>query len=480
MRHSQNIMKCFTALFIGIISLWSLLGLAAADAGAQLPPAADSVSGKPRIIERDFPTDRADSFLLQAAVPLTDPDLDIILACIVCPGEIDFDEDRHSDGMWEASGDGAAQPHSGPFAGHRELPPGITGLPPGDECASSGFAGTLYENGINCRLVKVDGYPRAYIVYVPPRVQDPAPAVFMFHGSSGDGAQFYQISGWKEKADEQGFVAVFPTGVKYCNVLDRPLDSCKWTTKWHSYQLIEDEKFNFEIRPSGYPASAPYPADDVGFANAMLDDLLAPANGLNIAAHQVFVSGFSNGGSMAARLAIEISERLAAAAYVAGGIIEVNDPANLPPAAVDHIPVFAAFGTADDGIMAQIGWDPRAGKLPLDQELLFAVEGFAEVYLTPHLNAFDHTYNPDTFVPYFSNQGSHATLVRWHTPQVGGAGHLFQLGVLEGLQHHWPRGCEHIDKNPNCFNAVDVFWPFFEEAANNFDGGSGSGAKPMK
>jgi poly(3-hydroxybutyrate) depolymerase len=40
----------------------------------------------------------------------------------------------------------------------------------------------------------------------------------MHHGGSGNGGQFLKNSGWREKADEEGFVSVFPTSAMYCQL----------------------------------------------------------------------------------------------------------------------------------------------------------------------------------------------------------------------------------------------------------------------
>ena len=80
-----------------------------------------------------------------------------------------------------------------------------------------------YHTGVNPRAVELDGIDREYLVYVPERrAADRVPVVFMFHGSSGDGEQFLNGSGWREQADREGFVAVFPTGLRY-RVLDSGL-----------------------------------------------------------------------------------------------------------------------------------------------------------------------------------------------------------------------------------------------------------------
>lgn len=81
-------------------------------------------------------------------------------------------------------------------------------VPLWNQCVTDGtaaYAGTPYTQGVNCRLIDIDGYPRRYIVYVSTLLNlapgSQIPLVFMFHGSSGSGEQFLNISGWQEEAD---------------------------------------------------------------------------------------------------------------------------------------------------------------------------------------------------------------------------------------------------------------------------------------
>ena len=129
----------------------------------------------------------------------------------------------------------------------------------------------------------------------------------MYHGRSGTGEQFLQISGWREQADAVGLVAVFPTGLRY-----RSLETGRLETGWNKFGFEDEVDLN--VRPDGYPpAPAPWPADDVGFTDAMVNDLRAK---LPIDTHRVYASGFSNGSGMTARLAVERSTTFAAAAVL--------------------------------------------------------------------------------------------------------------------------------------------------------------------
>ena len=229
---------------------------------------------------------------------------------------------------------------------------------PAGACATEGPVGTPYATGVNCRVVEVDGHPRRFVVYVPgrpPVTGSRRPVVFMFHGSTGTGEQFLGSSGWREQADATGLVAVFPTGLRY-----RVLDSGRLSTKWNGFDLADE--VDLDERPDGYPDDAPWPANDVGFVDSIMGDLGAR---LPIDRQRVYASGFSNGAGFAARLAVERSQLLAAAAFSASA---------LPAAqvALRPTPMWLVAGSLDDRILAQTG-PPPLTELPLDPAALLAV-----------------------------------------------------------------------------------------------------------
>ena len=177
----------------------------------------------------------------------------------------------------------------------------------------------------------------------------------MFHGSSGTGEQFLAGSGWREQADATGLVAVFPTGLRY-----RVLDSGRRSTKWNTFDLADE--VDLDEKPAGYPEDAPWPADDVGFTGSIMRDL---GRRLPIDPDRVYASGFSNGGEFAARLAVERSDLLAAAAFSGGGLSSAQAPSR-------PIPMWLTAGTLDDRILAHTG-PPPLTELPLDPVSLLSV-----------------------------------------------------------------------------------------------------------
>jgi polyhydroxybutyrate depolymerase len=307
---------------------------------------------------------------------------------------------------------------------------------PHGACATHGRVGLAYLPGVNCRVARVDGYPRRFVVYVPRRrpVGGRAPVVMMFHGSSGTGEQFLRISGWREQADATGLIAVFPTGLRY-----HVLASGRRSTKWNAFGL--DSKVGPEL-PPGYPTTSPWPADDVGFVDRIVGDLDAL---LPIDDHRVYASGFSNGAEFTARLAVERSSRLAAVAFSAGGLFSAQAPAR-------PIPMFATVGSLDDRVLAKTG-PPPLTELPRDPLGILTspiLDPFIEAHLAT-LGLDDRAFG--------AIARRRSTVLRWPARGAGPGGGVYQFGMLAGLDHHYPSG----RLNAAGFDAVPRFWRFFED-----------------
>jgi polyhydroxybutyrate depolymerase len=291
-------------------------------------------------------------------------------------------------------------------------------------CDTHDVAGTDYRAGVNCRTVELDGADRRYVAYVPEHGSDRMPVVFMFHGSSGTGEQFLNSSGWREQADREGFVAVFPTGLRY-----RVLDSGRRVTKWNDFELAGE--VDLEELPPGYPEGAPMPANDVGFVDLMLADLDA---GLAIDRRRVFASGFSNGANFAARLSVDRSTRIAAAAYSAGGLTGAQTPDR-------PVPSYVTLGTLDDRVLDGSG----LAELPLDP-----VEILSSPVIAPFIDAHLATFglDEDQFAAVAQER---STSLRWPAVGSGPGGAVFRFGMLGGVTHRYPDAL------------VPEFWEFFRQ-----------------
>ena len=145
----------------------------------------------------------------------------------------------------------------------------------------------------------VDGVTREYFIHVPASYDGSkkVPLVFMLHGTSGDGETFYNAHGWTELADQEGFLAVFPSSGRY-KIIDE--GEYKTTTKWNT---TPDAGYVFQPGEVGL--------DDIKFLRQVVYEMF---DNYNIDTKRVYLNGFSNGGQMAAKCSVEMSDLLAAVA----------------------------------------------------------------------------------------------------------------------------------------------------------------------
>ena len=156
--------------------------------------------------------------------------------------------------------------------------------------------------GAHSLTLRVGELNRHYIVHVPLNGGgSPLPVVIMFHGGGGTGRWAMQESGWPHKADQESFLAVFPDATS-----PDPTTPSRLGTNGQTWN---DGSGRFHAGRKNIP--------DVAFVNAMIDDLSAR---FNVNRRRVYATGFSNGASMAFRVGVELSARIAAIAPVAGAL----------------------------------------------------------------------------------------------------------------------------------------------------------------
>jgi polyhydroxybutyrate depolymerase len=130
---------------------------------------------------------------------------------------------------------------------------------------------------------------------MPPRPAGPLPLLLAFHGGGGNAGQFQATAGLDRVADSAGFVVVYPNGT---GPLRRRL------LTWNAGPAC-----------CGYAQANAL--DDVGFVAAVIEDV---ARRTAVDRSRVYVTGHSNGGMMAHRVAAERADLVAAAASVAGSL----------------------------------------------------------------------------------------------------------------------------------------------------------------
>ena len=156
---------------------------------------------------------------------------------------------------------------------------------------------------------------RTFLYYVPTRLGRSPSLVIVFHSSMSNGSQARRAFGYEfdRLADEHGFIVVYPDGV------EQHWNDCR-------------KKAPYAARRLGI--------DDVGFTRALVAHFRATTN-----IDRVFATGWSNGGQMAIRLALEAPDLVDAVAPV---IASLPTEANMD-CRISGVPVSILFmnGTAD-------------------------------------------------------------------------------------------------------------------------------------
>ena len=198
------------------------------------------------------------------------------------------------------------------------------------------------------------GQQRRYVVHLPAGQEPPllAPAVVMLDGRGGTPWTAIRTTGWSAHADAEGFVAVYP-------------EALRLNPGGPQHFLDNPQMWNAGVGGSDVERGG---VDDVGFLNAVLDDLVQR---FPIDPSRIYVSGFSNGAAMAFRFAAAEPERVAALALVAGYCRLPDDHPPLRRA----VPLFYAAGGRDplnpvDGGEVALPWGATERRPPVRDSLL--------------------------------------------------------------------------------------------------------------
>jgi len=179
------------------------------------------------------------------------------------------------------------------------------------------------------RTLNWDDTDREYLEYVPTSYtgDNPVPVVFCLHGL-GDTMEAFNGAGFNLIANETGWIVITP------QALMSTILGYEFGTAWNSGAGAEDTPYGTIILNDG--------VDDSGFLIAVLDSL---ENHFNINTDSVFFMGFSMGGFMSNKMAIEHGDRITAVASVSGtiGKFLTTEPTN-------NINTLHIHGTADQTI----------------------------------------------------------------------------------------------------------------------------------
>ncbi len=182
----------------------------------------------------------------------------------------------------------------------------------------------LNEFGLLTKNIEVDGISRRYAIYIPQGIETlSVPLIFELHGGgiyiedmTGESGYKSPYKLWMNLADQQKFIVVYPEG------LNGAYNSPSWNDCRADCIINSD-------------------ADDVHFIAELINKI---ASRYPIDQNRIYVSGTSNGGFMAQRLGVELSNKIAAIASIAAAKPAVSkcNPPSKP------IPVLFMNGTNDN------------------------------------------------------------------------------------------------------------------------------------
>ena len=222
----------------------------------------------------------------------------------------------------------------------------------------------------------------------------PLPVILAFHGGGGGPFSFDSLTQFSEKATAQGFIVVYPKSYK---------------GGWNAS----------EEGGSGPKGKI----DDVAFVSAIIDDLSLL---FRLNPQRIFATGFSSGGMFTYRLAVELSERVAAIAVVASSLGVLDMKPKRP------VPLLHIHGTHDRLVPfsggCNVGGSKSTGQAGGPRTIARWIEwnGLTGVF------------------PIVQRQGK----LTFMTYQSTSSRAYVVVCIVEGLGHQWPGGTGVHGLNP--------------------------------
>jgi len=272
------------------------------------------------------------------------------------------------------------------------------------------------------RSLQAGGLRRAFRTYMPAVVASPAPLVFVLHGGGGTARQMERSVSFNALADRFGFVVIYPDAV------DR---------NWNDGRNAANIRSQREA------------VDDVGFIATLIDVL---SREMRIDRRRIFATGISNGGFMSQRLAVDLSERIAAIAPVASGMAPAL-AARFPPKG--PVSVLVMNGTRDPLVPY------HGGRVLRDRGETMDTDEIIRIWVQ-----HNRCPPPGMTVVLPDNDPADGTRVR-KTTYTGCAGRAeVALYAIEGGGHTWPGGSQYLPRGIigrvcRDIDATRVIWEFF-------------------
>lgn len=280
------------------------------------------------------------------------------------------------------------------------------------------------------QTLRHDGVDYAFRLYIPERaLTEPRPLVVALHGGGVDADSMDQLTHLMDEAQAEQFIYLRPEG--YTDLLFQT---------WNAGACCG--------RAAGQQV------DHVGMIDALLDTV---ASEVQVDSRRIFVTGHSNGGMMAYRLACELSDRIAAIAVNAAYLMDTDLSMLVAPRQVFScqpsrpVPVLHMHGLADTCAPFAGGRSlgPQGGIRPPVQDSINTFVANNRCNSTPH----QRYANEDALCIVYDGCEDNADV---------------ELCVITSAGHVWPGsadlGAEGIchGNTTDALDANSKLWAFFQ------------------
>ena len=287
--------------------------------------------------------------------------------------------------------------------------------------------GLSFNSGKNSYSESFTEGTRQFVIHVPITYnrEESIGIVFAFHDQESSPDDYYDESGWAQKADAENFIVVYPQARNYFIT-----DLAKTISFWIEFEadLKIQEGANIQ--------------NDVTFVEELFELVKLT---FNLDEGQVFFTGHGQGGDFVKSRIITDIDNIVVASAVSSGLgvseflLHINKMYN---------PLMAILGTHDEIELEKAG---RIEPFPLDEAGIFDEPYLSEqidnILITLQLNFMGSVETNDGFTKLFYNSST----VSQNTEYTG--------YLVEGLNRAEADGAN----NRAGINAVDLFWEFFQK-----------------
>ncbi len=287
-------------------------------------------------------------------------------------------------------------------------------------CAAPSRAQEGDKPGDYVRKMDFGGEARTYRLHIPPSYDgsQAVPLVVGLHGGGGSGRQFERSSEFSAKADEAGFIVVYPDGTGRIQT-------------WNAGHCC-----GYALREK---------VDDVGFIRALVGEL---QKDLKIDPRRIYATGMSNGAMMTYWLGATSPDLFAAIAPVAGTIGgQEAEGATLVqiPTPGQAVSVIALHGMQDESVQYEGGQGTGLDGDRIDLSVQESINFWLSV---------------DGCDPAYQEEVTHEGNIIRHSYICQPGIDVMLYTVVDGV-HAWPGADSITDKATQDISATDLIWEFF-------------------